>query len=224
MSALITACVWRSCSHLSEVADCWRSAIGNELLRWLPGERTDDGRRARCSRAPCCRFPLERPRSKMGAVSCDGEMGEVPAEEFGGSLTLGRAGLAGLPHHQKPTRSGSGKGWSISPPCPMAVPRHDTCVRCDCHAVTLFTPCSYGVCIDTDTFFSHVHTLQVCISRTFPCLLLMRCLFMQRYALPMPGNRYRISLAEADGMNTGRTWTKGGKRRQSEPLGSCKMY
>ncbi len=29
------------------------------------------------------------------------EMGEVPAEELGRSLTLGREGLSGLPHHKK---------------------------------------------------------------------------------------------------------------------------
>jgi len=39
--------------------------------------------------------------------------------------------------------------------------------------------------------------------------------------LPMPGHRYRISIAEEDGMKAGRTWTRGGKRRQAETLGVC---
>src|SRR2546421_7529002 len=58
----------------------------------------------------------------------------------------------------------------------------DTCLRGASHAVTLFTTCSYLVCIEPDTFFSQVHTFQAYISRTFPCLLLMHCLFMQGYA------------------------------------------
>ena len=48
--------------------------------------------------------------------------GKVPAEELGGSLTLRRAGLSGLPHHQKPARSGVGEGWSIYPPYLIGVP------------------------------------------------------------------------------------------------------
>ena len=55
-------------------------------------------------------------------------------------------------------------------------------MRCDSHAVTLCTTCFYGVSIEPDTFFSQVHTFQACISRTFPCLLLMHCLSMQGYA------------------------------------------
>ena len=47
---------------------------------------------------------------------------KAPAEELGASLTLGREGLPGLPHHKKPARSGSVKGWPIYPPCPMAAP------------------------------------------------------------------------------------------------------
>jgi hypothetical protein len=30
---------------------------------------------------------------------------KVPAEELGWSLTLGREGLSGLPHHKKPARN-----------------------------------------------------------------------------------------------------------------------
>ena len=58
-------------------------------------------------------------------------------------------------------------------PCSFPPVLGDTYVRCDSHAGTLFTTCSYGVCIEPGTFFSHVHTLQACLSRTFPCLLLM---------------------------------------------------
>jgi hypothetical protein len=81
---------------------------------------TMDG--ARYSLAPCRRFPLERTRSQTGAVACCGEMGKVPPEELGASLTLGREGLSGLPHHQKPARNGFGEGWLIYPPCSMGVP------------------------------------------------------------------------------------------------------
>ena|SRR6266699_5634115 len=115
-------CEWRSCSHTSEGANWRRNATGTVLLPWRREEPPDDGRRARCSRAPCRRFPLERHRSQMGAVSCGGKWVKVPAEELGGSLTLGREGLSGLPHHKKPARSGSVKGWSIYPPSPMAAP------------------------------------------------------------------------------------------------------
>jgi hypothetical protein len=47
-------------------------------------------------------------------------IGFAGADELGGSLTLGRAGLPGLPHHKKIARSESGKNWSISPPSPIA--------------------------------------------------------------------------------------------------------
>jgi hypothetical protein len=55
-------------------------------------------------------------------------------------------------------------------------------VRYDAYAVTLFTTCFYGFSVEPDTFFSYVHPLQACISRTFPCLLLVNCLSMQGYA------------------------------------------
>src|SRR5256885_15633968 len=38
------------------------------------------------------------------------------------SLAPGREGLSGLPHDKKPAQSGSRKGWSNSPPSPMAAP------------------------------------------------------------------------------------------------------
>jgi hypothetical protein len=49
-------------------------------------------------------------------------MGEGIRTELGGSLTLGREGLPGLPHHQKPTRSGFGEGQLIYPPYLIGVP------------------------------------------------------------------------------------------------------
>jgi len=47
---------------------------------------------------------------------------KLPAEELEWSLTLGKEGLSGLPHHQKPARSGFTEGWSIYPPYPIGVP------------------------------------------------------------------------------------------------------
>ena len=49
-----------------------------------------------------------------------------PAEERGWSLTLGRKGLSGLPHHQKPAPNGYAEGWSIYPPYPIGVPRMES--------------------------------------------------------------------------------------------------
>jgi hypothetical protein len=49
-------------------------------------------------------------------------MGEGIRTELGGSLTLGREGLPGLPHHQKPTRSGFGEDQLIYPPYLIGVP------------------------------------------------------------------------------------------------------
>lgn len=54
---------------------------------------------------------------------------KVLAEEPQRGLTLRREGLAGLRHDKKPARSGSGKGRSIYPPCPMAVPRGGTAIH-----------------------------------------------------------------------------------------------
>jgi hypothetical protein len=47
---------------------------------------------------------------------------KILAETLGWSLAPGREGLSGLPHHEKPARSGSGNGWSNYPPCPWAAP------------------------------------------------------------------------------------------------------
>jgi hypothetical protein len=61
---LTNHCAWRSCSHESEVASVWRNAIGSEHRRWQPEGPIAGGRRARCSRPPCRRFPLERRQSQ----------------------------------------------------------------------------------------------------------------------------------------------------------------
>jgi hypothetical protein len=50
--------------------------------RWQREERTDDGRRARCSLAPCRRFPLESHSSQMRwQCYAVGRSVNVPAEE-----------------------------------------------------------------------------------------------------------------------------------------------
>jgi hypothetical protein len=50
---------------------------------------------------------------------------KVPTEALGWRLTLEREGLSGLPHRQKPARSGFAEGWVIYPPYPMRVPVQD---------------------------------------------------------------------------------------------------
>jgi hypothetical protein len=113
----------RSYSPASEVANWRRNAIGNVPLPWQREERSDDGRRAKCSLAHCRRFPLERHQGRMW-VQCHltGRLVKVLAEELAWSLAPGREGPSGLPHHKNPARSEFGKGCSIYPPCPMAVP------------------------------------------------------------------------------------------------------
>ncbi len=120
---LTNHCEWRSCSHESEVATWWRNAIGIVPKLWQQGEPPDDGRHARCSLTPCRQFPLERHQSQMGLLChVTGRWVNVRAEELGWSLAAGREGLSGLPHDKKPAQSGSLKGWSNSPPSPMAAP------------------------------------------------------------------------------------------------------
>jgi hypothetical protein len=63
--APIERCEWHSCSLENEGATGWRNAIGNGLQPWQREEPPDDGRRARCSLAPCLRFPLESHSSQM---------------------------------------------------------------------------------------------------------------------------------------------------------------
>ena len=47
---------------------------------------------------------------------------KVPAAKLVWSLTPGREGLSGLPHHKKPAQSGLTEGWVIYPPYRMGVP------------------------------------------------------------------------------------------------------
>jgi len=58
-------CEWRLCSHKSEVASFYRNATDNVHQPWQLAEPPDDGRRGKCSLAPCRRFPLERLTSQM---------------------------------------------------------------------------------------------------------------------------------------------------------------
>src|SRR5215469_13890372 len=116
-------CAWHAYSPESEVANVWRNAIASVRKLRQPREPPDVGRLARCSLAPCQRFPLERLTSQM-RVQCHvaGRWVKVPAAELGWSLTLGREGLSGLPYHQKLARRGFAEGWSIYPPSPIGVP------------------------------------------------------------------------------------------------------
>jgi len=81
---LTNPCEWRSCSHMSEVANWWRNAIGNGRQPWQLREPTDDGRHARCSLTHCRRFPLESHRSQRW-VQCHvaRKSVKVPAKELG---------------------------------------------------------------------------------------------------------------------------------------------
>ena len=117
-------CAWCLCSPASEGASWWRNALGSGRKLWLLAEPIDDGRLARRSRSPCRRFQLERHGSQRW-MQCHltGRLVKVPAETLVWSLVPGREDLSGLPHHEKPARSGSVKGWPIYPPCPMAAPR-----------------------------------------------------------------------------------------------------
>ena len=133
MCVLTTHCEWRSCSRTSGVASVWHNAIASVPQPWQQEEPPDDGRRARCSLVHCCRFPLERHQIQIW-VQCyvAGCLVKVLAEAPGCSLAPGREGLSGLPHHQKPARSWSVKGWSIYPPSPMAAPAELSTVSNDC--------------------------------------------------------------------------------------------
>jgi hypothetical protein len=108
--ALTNRCEWRSCSHESE---------GETSGATLPttyscdgfgkNQPTVDG--ARGALLPITTaFHLRDLEARWELYHVVGRWVKVLAEALGGSLTLGRAGLAGLPHHHKPARSGSGKG------------------------------------------------------------------------------------------------------------------
>ena len=107
-----------------EVASWWRNATGSVPQRWHQAEPLDDGRRAKCSHTPCQRFPLERQGSQRW-VQCHitGRWVKVLAEILGWSLAPGREGLSGLPHHEKPARSGSVRGWTNYPPYSRGAPK-----------------------------------------------------------------------------------------------------
>ena len=96
---------------MNEVANVWRNATDNELQPWQPAEPPDDGRRVRCFRAPCHRFPLESSRNQMGLLCpVASKLVMVTAEARGSRLTQGKEGISGLPHHKKLARSGPVKG------------------------------------------------------------------------------------------------------------------
>jgi hypothetical protein len=120
---LTTHCEWRFCSHESEMATVWRNAIANVPQPWRPAEPIDDGRQARCSRAPCQRLALECHASLMVAECHVGRPSvKVPAETLGWRLTLGSEGLSRLQNSHKPAPSGFAEGWVMYPPYPMGVP------------------------------------------------------------------------------------------------------
>ena len=89
----------------------WLNATGSELRRWQPAEPIDDGQRARCSLAPFRPFPLESQGNQVQLRCHVARMiVKLPAEELEWSLTMGKEGLSGLPHHQTPARSGFTEG------------------------------------------------------------------------------------------------------------------
>jgi hypothetical protein len=123
LCVLMHHCEWHLRSREHEVASAWRSATGTVPLPWLREEPLDDGQRARCSRVPWCRSPLEKRQSQRG-IECEiaGRLAKVLAEARGCRLTRGSEGLSGLQHHPKLAPSRFEESWSISPPCPMAAP------------------------------------------------------------------------------------------------------
>jgi hypothetical protein len=67
--------------------------------------------------------------------------------------------------------------------------------------------------MESDKFFSQVDTFQACLSCTFLCLFLVHCLCRDMTA--RLNLRYRKSVAEKGGMNTGSACAEGRKRRQA---------
>ena len=81
---------WRSYSRESEAESWWHNVTGSVLQPWQPGEPTDDGRRARCSLAPCRRFLLESHSNQMRRQCHVVERSvKVSAEAVGWGLILG---------------------------------------------------------------------------------------------------------------------------------------
>jgi len=122
--ALTKHCEWCSCSHESAVVNWRRNAIGNGLQPWRRGERTDDGRRAKC-----CAIPYRR----CHASSCSHEdMRRCPVNEhegLGEDEIRDRSGdveddapSLGLPIRRNPARHAFSGGSSNYPPRPMAAP------------------------------------------------------------------------------------------------------
>ena len=77
---------------------------------WQPGEPIDDGRRARYSHTPYQSFPLERPRSQVGAVSCCEEMGESTRRSARREPHAGKSRLAWTASSPKNGPKWIGKG------------------------------------------------------------------------------------------------------------------
>lgn len=79
--------------------------------------------RARSSRAPYQRFPLERSPSQMRMASSVARKSEkATAKALGWSLASGGGSLTGFLTDQIPAQSWFGEGCSIYPPCPVGVP------------------------------------------------------------------------------------------------------
>jgi hypothetical protein len=93
---------WRSSNHEREEANVWLNGTDSVRQRWQREEPTGDGQRARCSRAPCRWFPLERHTSLIGE-ECHivRKSVKVPVEALGWSLASGRGGPSELPTDQK---------------------------------------------------------------------------------------------------------------------------
>ena len=86
--------------------DVWRNATDNGRQPWQQAEPPDDGRRGRCSLAPCPRFPLKSHRNQVQLRYHVVGSGEVPAEALGWRLTPGRGGLSGLTTDEKQPEGG----------------------------------------------------------------------------------------------------------------------
>ena len=95
----------------NERASFFRNAIGSVPQPWQLAEHIDDGRRAKCSPAPCRQLPLERHQCQIWVqcyiARC---LVNVLAEALGCSFAPGIVGPSGLPKNKKLARSGPVKG------------------------------------------------------------------------------------------------------------------
>jgi hypothetical protein len=90
LCVLTKRCGERSCSRENAVADCSRNETSSVPQPWQSVEPADDGRRERCSLAPCRQYPLESHSGQMRLQEhVVGRLVNVPAEEVGRSLTPG---------------------------------------------------------------------------------------------------------------------------------------